>query len=104
MQTFSKWWVWLKVDEDMDLQWICLRSSTFFIHWNLSDPTMDEEGMIHVVATHPTEPNIHPKVEMIVDSLTGLLVAYQYRNSRCVLQLYTLAGVSYVKQGEGVGI
>ena len=60
MANFTKWWVYMKIDEDTQLPCIWLYGDVFFIHWKLSEGYVDEEGMIHVIATHPTSPEEHP--------------------------------------------
>jgi len=97
MADFCKWWVYVKIDEGTQLPYIHLQGDAFFIHWELSKCHMDEEGMVHFVATHPVSPEKYPQVYMTIDSLTGLLTAYQFADERTTLQFYTLVDGRYLR-------
>ncbi len=97
---FTKWWVYIRIDEDTQLPCIELHEDAFFMHWKLSEVHMDDEGMVHVVATHPDRPAKHPQVAMTVDLLTGQLTSYQFRDETATPQFYALVGGQYLQSFE----
>jgi hypothetical protein len=72
---FSKWQCHLDVGE-LALQHIHAPPDLFFIHWHLKEVSINEEGFLTAVAGHPSAPQSHPHVDVVIDPLTGYLVEY----------------------------
>jgi hypothetical protein len=87
---FSKWWCHLEVGE-IALQHIHAPPDLFFIHWHLKGVAVNEEGFLTAIAEHPSAPQSHPNVALVIDPLTGCLVEYHDGT-----ELFTLLGDTYV--------
>jgi hypothetical protein len=88
---FSKWWCNLEVG-GIALQHISAPHDLFFIHWHLKEVSVNEEGFLTSVAEHPSAPQSHPNVAVVIDPLTGYLVEYHDGT-----ELFTLLGETYVR-------
>jgi hypothetical protein len=88
---FSTWWCNLEVGE-IALQHIHAPPDLFFIHWHLKGVAINEEGFLTAVAEHPSAPQGHPNVAIVIDPLTSCLVEYHDGT-----ELFTLLGETYVR-------
>jgi hypothetical protein len=88
---FSKWWCHLEVSE-IALQHINAPHDLFFIHWHLKETSVNEEGFLTAIAEHPSSPQSHLNVAVVIDPLTGYLVEYHDG-----AELFILLGETYVR-------
>jgi hypothetical protein len=87
---FSTWWCHLEVDE-IALQHINAPHDLFCSHWHLKEVAVNEEGFLTAIAEHPSSPQSHPNVEVVIDPLTGYLGEYHDGT-----ELFTRLGETYV--------
>jgi hypothetical protein len=86
-----KWQCNLEVGEIV-LRYLNVRHDLFFIHWHLKEASVNEEGFLTASAEHPSAPQSHPNVAVVIDPLTGYLVEYHDGT-----ELFTLLGETYVR-------
>jgi hypothetical protein len=87
---FSQWEFHLDVG-DIVRQHIHTPHDLFFIHWHLKEVAINEEEFLTAIAEHPSAPQSHPNVEVVIDPLTGYLVEYHDGT-----ELFTLLGETSV--------
>jgi hypothetical protein len=64
----------------------------FFIHRHLKEASVNEEGFLTALAEHPSAPQSHPHVAVVIDPLTAYLVDYHDGTAR-----FTLLGETSVR-------
>jgi hypothetical protein len=88
---FSKQWCHLDVGE-IALQHLHAPPDLCCIPWHLREASVNEEGFLTALAKHPSVPQSHPNVAIVIDPLTAYLV-----DDHDGTELFTLLGETSVR-------